>query len=98
MYYPITTNLERHGHLKMTNFLKHNLNVKQCTLHSMMYGELGCFTLYIVIHELIVVFWYNLLYRGNKLSSTLYNNISQGHINYDRSYNWLIDVKHSVDT
>ena len=32
------------------------------------------------------------------LSSTLYTIIFRDHINYDRNYNWLINVKHIFDT
>ena len=82
-----------YGHLKMmhTYFLKYILNVKQSTSHSMLYGELGRVPLYIGINKRIVVFWYNLLYGGNRLSSTLYSIIFQDHINYDRNYKWLIN-------
>ena len=86
-----------YGKLKMivkvhTDFLKYILNVKQGTSQSLLYGELGRFALYIVINKIIVVvFWYNLLFGGYKLSSTLYSIIFQDHINYDRNYTWLIN-------
>jgi len=49
------------GNLKMienahTDFLKYILNVEQCTPHSMLYGELGRFPMYIVINKRSVGF------------------------------------------
>jgi len=82
-----------YGHLKMMHayFLKYILNVKQSTSHSMLYGELGRVPLYIGINKrIVVVFGYNLLFGGNRLSSTLYSIIFQYHKNYDRNYKWLL--------
>jgi len=49
----------------------------------MMYSkESGRFPFYIVINRWSDVLRYNLLFGGNKLSSTLYNIMFQGHTNY----------------
>ena len=63
-----------------TDFMKYILNVKKCTPHTMLYGELGRFPIAITIKKRIISFWSKLLLdKASKLShrmySVLYNNL-----------------------
>ena len=77
-----------------TDFMKYILNVKKCTPHIMLYGELGRFPIAITIKKRIISFWSKLLLdKASKLShrlySVLYNNFNNNH--YD--FPWLQNVK-----
>ena len=81
-----------------TGFMKYFLNVKKCTPHSMLYGELGRFPIAITIKKRIISFWSNLLLDkaselSHKLYSVLYNNFNNNQ--YD--FPWLQNVKSILD-
>ena len=81
-----------------TDFMKYILNVKKCTPHIMLYGELGRFPIAITIKKRIISFWSKLLLdKASKLShrlySVLYNNFNNNH--YD--FPWLQNVKSILD-
>ena len=63
----------------------------------MLYGEQGRFPISIFIKKRILGFGYSSVHTGGKLSSTMYKIIYSNYINGHKTYNWLDNVKSSLD-
>ena len=78
-------------------FCKTILKVRSTTPNYMVYGELGRYPMEIMIKRKIVLFWNNLLYEGNKLSSILYQLMFRLHQQNPSHFKWISYVKSIFD-
>ena len=63
----------------------------------MLYGELGRYHISVIIKKRIVGFWYNLINKEYKLSSSLYIFIFNHANVHNFEYKWLANVKSSFE-
>ena len=86
-------NIER-VHLQ---FCKNILKVRNSTPNYMVYGELGRFSLEIIVKIKMILFWNELLSKSNKLSSIMYKIMFTLSINDQSKFKWIEYIKSICD-
>ena len=78
-------------------FCKNILKVRGSTPNYMVYGELGRFSLDIIVKRRMVLFWNSLLQEEHKLSSIMYRVMLKLHSRYPTKFKWISYVKSIFD-